>query len=121
MMSLGVRSFADYALESAEGVARLRTEWVSEPSGLEIYVRRAIRWPSVITLANITLPQHLQQQGVFTRFCERWSPQIPLFVEHVHNPYLAGWLDRTGWHLYDLNGHNGFYNDLASKIIDRPT
>lgn len=118
-MSYGLRRFSEYALEEITPLNKLACEWVSEPSGLEIYVRRAIRWPGVITLANITLPQHLQQRGVFTRFCEEWSPKLPLFIEHVHNPFLERWLDRTGWHLYDLGGHNGFYNDLASQIIDR--
>jgi len=118
-MTYGLRRFEEYALEPAEGMARLHCEWTSEASGLEIYVRRSIRWKGVITLANITLPRHLQQQGIFTRFCEDWKPRLPLFIEHVGNPDLDRWLNRTGWYLYDLDGHNGYYNDLASAIIDR--
>lgn len=119
-MSYGLRRFADYALEPAEGMARFRCEWVSEPSGLEIYLRRHIRYPGVITLANITLPEKFQRQGIFTRFIDHWSPQLPLFIEHVHNPYLESWLKRKGWHLWDLDNSTCYYNDLASAIIDKP-
>lgn len=114
-----MRRFEAYALEKVEGIARLRTEWVSEPSGLEIYLRRSIAFPGVITMANITLPSHLQRQGIFSRFCAEWSPKLPLEIENVCNPYLERWLDRNGWHLYDLYGKYNYYNDLAGEIIDR--
>lgn len=110
-----LRTFADYALENAQGVARLRTEYVTAP-GLEIYVRRSIRYPGVIVLANIkAIPE---RKGHLTRFLEEWSPRIALEVEHPHNPHLRAFLDRLGWRAIEVWGDVHVYNPLACEIID---
>lgn len=109
------RTFAEYALEDAEGVARLRTEWVTAP-GLEIYVRRSIRYPGVIVLANITARP--MQQGHFTRFLEEWSSRLALEVEHPHNPYLKAFLIRLGWRVQEVWGDVKVHNELAQAIVD---
>lgn len=114
-MATGLRSFEEYALEDASGAARLRTEWVSAP-GLEIYVRRSIRNPGIITLANIVARP--MQQGHFTRFLEEWSPRIALEVEHPHNPYLKAFLQRIGWRLVEVWGDTRVYNERACAIVD---
>lgn len=113
-----MRTFEEYALESPLGVARLRSEYVSAP-GLEIYVRRSIRYPGVIVLANITARP--QRKGHFTRFLENWSPRLPLEVEQPHNPHLKAFLDRLGWRTMGNWGDVHVYNDLACKIIDQKT
>ena len=110
-----MRDFSDYATEEAEGIARLRTEWTRAP-GLEIYVRRSLRYPGVIVLANIVARP--MQQGHFTRFLEDWSPRLPLEVEHPHNPYLKAFLLRLGWREVGIWGDIHLYNSKAQEIVD---
>jgi len=110
-----LRGFEEYALETPEGVARLRTEWVNA-TGLQIYVRRSIRYPGIIVLANI-VARH-ERKGHFTRFLEEWSPKLALEVEHPHNPYLKAFLDRLGWKTIETWGDIHVYNQLACEIID---
>lgn len=109
------RAFKEYALESAEGVARLRSEWLLA-KGLEIYCRRSIRYPGIIVLANIVARP--MQQGHFTRFLEEWSPKLPLEVEHPHTPYLKAFLVRQGWRVQEVWGDVHVHNDLAQEIVD---
>lgn len=110
-----LRKFSQYATESLEGAARLRTEWVTA-KGLEIYVRRSIRYPGVIVLANIkALPEH---KGHFTQFLEEWSPKLALEVEHPHNPHLKAFLVRLGWRVQEIWGDVHVYNEKACELID---
>jgi hypothetical protein len=109
------RKFEDYALESPEGVARLRSEYVCAP-GLVIYCRRSIRYPGVIVLANIKAKP--ERKGNFTRFLEEWSPKLPLEVEHPHNPYLKAFLQRLGWRTVETWGDVHMYNGRACELID---
>lgn len=109
------RSFREYALETSEGAARLRTEWTLA-RGLEIYVRRSIRYPGIIVLANIKAKP--EKQGHFTRFLEEWSPKLPLEVEHPHNPHLKAFLLRLGWRPQEIWGDVHVHNTLAQEIVD---
>lgn len=109
------RSFREYALEASEGVARLRSEWTLA-QGLEIYVRRSIRYPGIIVLANIVARP--ERQGHFTRFLEEWSPKLALEVEHPHNPYLKAFLEKLGWRVQEVWGDVHVHNALAQTIVD---
>lgn len=109
------RAFSEYVSEPAEGAARLRTEWVAAP-GLEIYVRRSIRYPGVIVLANIKARP--ERKGHFTRFLEEWSPKLALEVEHPHNPHLKAFLVRLGWRVQEVWGDVHVYNERACELID---
>ena len=109
------RAFEDYATEYADGAARLRSEWTLA-TGLEIYVRRSIRYPGIIVLANIVA--YPAQQGHLTRFLEEWSPRLPLEVEHPHNPHLKAFLGRLGWRSQEVWGDVHVYNALAQEIVD---
>jgi hypothetical protein len=109
------RKFEEYALESPEGAARMRSEYV-RAYGLVIYCRRSVRYPGVIVLANIKAST--ERKGYLTRFLKEWSPKLPLEVEHPHNPHLKAFLQRLGWRSVEIWGDVHMYNEKACEIID---
>lgn len=108
-----MRTFADFV---ADDRLHIRSEWVEErPNGvpLRLYVRKCIRWPGAIELANmeVTHPEHLGK-GSLTSFLDTWEDQLPMLVENVLNPRLPGYLERRGWVFFGKNDLSVFLNPL---------
>lgn len=68
-------------------------EWIREP-GLELYVRKNMIWKGLIDIANVRAKK--PGQGCYTRFIERWDPELPLHFENTLNDRLIGWHRRLG-------------------------
>jgi len=90
-------SFVDYL----NGVGRSGGAFVTERTGLRIYVRRSLRAKGAYDLANVAVPEDRQKQGIFTRFLIEYA-NIPLRIENVNNTILEKWLLRhSEWTVED--------------------
>lgn len=76
-----------------EGEGRSGGAWLTELSGMRLYVRRAIRVKGGFELANIEVPEEKQQQGILTCFLAEYG-HLPIKIENVLNSYLEQWLLR---------------------------
>ena len=82
--------------------------------GFKVYVRRAVRWAgdkklTMLVIANVTVPPHLQRRGWFTAFrrlAECVHPWEATSYESVINPHLRDNLMRSG---LTPDGEGGFY------------
>lgn len=91
-------SFEDFATSTNKWI---RNEIIREP-GLTIYVRRSvfgtrhIRGEGVdFDLANLSARK--PGNGALTRFLDKYEPQYGFYVELIHNPRLAKYLERRGY------------------------
>jgi hypothetical protein len=99
-----------------------RVAWVKQPSGLQIYVRRAIMVQGGFELANVTLPTRKQKKGIFSAFLAQYETKLPLLLENVLTDHLeahmrrrAGWSVKPSSESYSLT----FINSLWRESLEQ--
>lgn len=114
----------------------LAREWLSDDA-MQVYVRKGRRslkpdvMSTTLDIANVTVAEGKQNQGLWTEFLEKAheiNPWEVTYVECVHNPYLVAQLGRMGWYIYPPNQYAesfympkdpGFFQEHHRKFQDR--
>jgi len=101
----------------------LRNRRIYEP-GITLYIRRSIRSGIDIDLATMDADE--PGQGALTRFLDKYEKRFSFFVECIHNPRLASYLERRGYfrvpythdvHMVNRESVYLAYRDAYAKML----
>ncbi|HEY9299817.1 MAG TPA: GNAT family N-acetyltransferase [Phormidium sp.] len=108
----------DFCVISQNSNWYFKNSWIKQSGIASLYLRRSIRLIPELTdsavdysllqskmsctldIAAIQVEPAYQRKGIgsyLVNLCHEIHPQRVTYVESVHNPILASWLERNGW------------------------